>query len=251
MRVGDLTKTDISARPQDNLYLAVNSKWQKDAKIPADRTEIGVNTDIDMKIEKKLMHDFDQIASGKEKCQTLRTLTKQLLYQIAKNFKKRDQDGAEPIKTDLNKLIALKDFAEFNKEAVKIDEFAGLPFGFDVEADMKNTKVHVLEFSGPGTFLPDTTSYQQDDAKKLLEILKKQTIKLLTMAGVDEAKAENYVDQALNSMLNLPKLLNLLKSGRIIQLHIIHIQCPTFEAKFKSFDMKGSLKNLFLSCQIV
>lgn len=26
--VGDLTKPDVNARPQDNLYLAVNSAWQ-------------------------------------------------------------------------------------------------------------------------------------------------------------------------------------------------------------------------------
>lgn len=243
--VGDLTKPDISARPQDNLYLAVNSKWQKDAKIPADRTEIGVNTDIDMKIEKKLMHDFDQIASGKEKMPDVKDFDKAIkLYQIAKNFKKRDQDGAEPIKTDLNKLIALKDFAEFNKEAVKIDEFAGLPFGFDVEADMKNTKVHVLEFGGPGTFLPDTTSYQQDDTKKLLEILKKQTIKLLTMAGVDEAKAENYVDQALKFDAKLAKVVKSTEEWADYPAAYNPYSMSDFLAKLKSFDMKGFLEEL-------
>ena len=31
---GDLTKPDINTRPQDNLYLAVNSEWLSKAKIP-------------------------------------------------------------------------------------------------------------------------------------------------------------------------------------------------------------------------
>ena len=35
---GDLTKPDINTRPQDNLYLAVNSEWLSKSKIPADRT---------------------------------------------------------------------------------------------------------------------------------------------------------------------------------------------------------------------
>lgn len=42
--IGDITKADVNTRIQDNLYLAVNSEWQKDAKIPADRSEIGINT---------------------------------------------------------------------------------------------------------------------------------------------------------------------------------------------------------------
>lgn len=30
--VGDITKPDLNARPQDNLYLAVNSEWIEKAK---------------------------------------------------------------------------------------------------------------------------------------------------------------------------------------------------------------------------
>lgn len=29
---GDITKPDLNARPQDNLYLAVNSEWMEKAK---------------------------------------------------------------------------------------------------------------------------------------------------------------------------------------------------------------------------
>ena len=32
---GDLTNPDVNTRPQDNLYLAVNSEWLSKAKIPA------------------------------------------------------------------------------------------------------------------------------------------------------------------------------------------------------------------------
>ena len=34
---GDITKADLNARPQDNLYLAVNSKWLENTEIPSDR----------------------------------------------------------------------------------------------------------------------------------------------------------------------------------------------------------------------
>ena len=48
--VGDLTKPDINTRPQDNLYLAVNSEWLSKAEIPADRTSTGINLILDMRI---------------------------------------------------------------------------------------------------------------------------------------------------------------------------------------------------------
>ena len=86
--VGDLTKADTSVRPQDNLYLAVNSAWQKNATIPADRTEIGVNTEIDMRIEKRVLADLDELASKKDKID-VPNLDKAIdLYKLAKNFKK-------------------------------------------------------------------------------------------------------------------------------------------------------------------
>ncbi|RVU71611.1 MULTISPECIES: hypothetical protein [Lactobacillus] len=111
--VGDLTKPDVNARPQDNLYLAVNSEWQKDAVIPADRTEIGVNTEIDMRIEKRMMTDLDKFISGKNKIPDIPNLKKAVeLYKMAKDFAKRNSDGAKPIQKDLATLTNLKSFSD-------------------------------------------------------------------------------------------------------------------------------------------
>ena len=49
---GDITKPDLNARPQDNLYLAVNSEWIEKAKIPSDRSRISSFDGIDLNIEK-------------------------------------------------------------------------------------------------------------------------------------------------------------------------------------------------------
>lgn len=47
---GDITEADLSARPQDNLYLAVNSEWLKNAKIPSDRSRTSSFDGIDLNI---------------------------------------------------------------------------------------------------------------------------------------------------------------------------------------------------------
>ena len=59
--VGDLTKPDVNARPQDNLYLAVNSAWQAQAEIPEDKVDAGINDELDTRIEKKLINDLNEM----------------------------------------------------------------------------------------------------------------------------------------------------------------------------------------------
>ena len=61
---GDVAEPDVNAKPQDNLYLAVNSNWLSKAEIPADRTSTGVNSELDIKIENRMMKDFADIAAG-------------------------------------------------------------------------------------------------------------------------------------------------------------------------------------------
>lgn len=74
---GDITEADLSARPQDNLYLAVNSEWLKNAKIPSDRSRTSSFDGIDLNIEKELMQDFADFADGKKICQMYLTLKRQ------------------------------------------------------------------------------------------------------------------------------------------------------------------------------
>lgn len=243
---GDLTVADVNARPQDNLYLSVNSAWQKNAEIPADRTEIGVNTEIDMRIEKRMMGDLDNFANEKEALPEIPNFAKAVaLYKLAKDFKKRNADRAEPIQADLKHLLELKSFAELKAEAVEL--FLGmysLPFYFDVETDMKNTKVHVLQFAGPGTLLPDTTSYQTPDAADLLKILQKQTINLLKMAGVSEEEASQYVEKALLFDQKLAKVVKSTEEWSDYPAAYNPYSFADFVSKFKSFPMEEFLTEL-------
>ena len=65
---GDITEADLSARPQDKLYLAVNSEWLKNAKIPSDRSRTSSYDGIELKIkdygigiaEEKIPYIFDR-----------------------------------------------------------------------------------------------------------------------------------------------------------------------------------------------
>ena len=63
---GDTTVPDLQARPQDNLYLAVNSEYLDKLEIPADRSSMGSFVKIADNVEKWLMADFADFADGKK-----------------------------------------------------------------------------------------------------------------------------------------------------------------------------------------
>lgn len=244
---GNITEPNINARPQDNLYLAVNSEWLEKAKIPSDRSRISSFDGIDLNIEKELMSDFANFAAGKKELPNIPNFDKAVeLYKIANNFDKRNADGAEPIQADLEVLIGLRDFADLNLKAADLYKNGfGLPFSLYVEADMKNTKVHALHFGGASLILPDTTTYENPAASDLLNVWQKQTEKLLTMAGISEADAQKYVAQALAFDKKLSKVVKSSEEWADYPAMYNPESTTDFESKFKSFKFDQFLTELF------
>lgn len=244
---GDITKPNVNARPQDNLYLAVNSQWLEKAKIPSDRSRTSSFDGIDLNIEKNLMDDFADFAEGNKELPKVPNFEKAVeLYKLAKNFDKRNADAAQPIQADLELLTGLRDFSDFNLKAADLYKNGfGLPFNFYVDADMKNTKVHALNFTGAGLILPDTTTYQTPAAKDLLNVWQKQTIKLLTMAGIDEKQAQKYASDALKYDEKLSKIVKSTEEWADYPAMYNPMSLSDFEAKINSFKVDYFLGELF------
>ncbi|RHW54900.1 M13 family metallopeptidase [Lactobacillus bombicola] len=242
---GDVIEPKVGTRPQDNIYLAVNSEWIEKTKIPSDRSRMASFDGIDVNVEKHLMQDFADFATGKKEIPAIPNLAEAVkLYQLASDFDKRNREGAEPIKADLNILTGIKDFSDFNLTAPDLTTFASLPFGLDVEPDMKNTKVNVLYFAGPGTFLPDTTTYQTADAPKLLAILQQQSVKLLQMAGIAEDEAQKYAAAAIKFDAKLAKVVKSSEEWADYPATYNPMAIADFEDKFSEFKIQYYLKEV-------
>ncbi len=242
---GDIIEPKIGTRPQDNLYLAVNSEWISKTEIPEDRSRMASFDGIDLSVEKHLMKDFADFAAGKKEIPDIPNLKEAVkLYQLALDFDKRNREGAEPIKSDLALLDGLKDFSDFNLNAPDLTTFASLPFGFNVEPDLKNAKANVLNFAGPGTFLPDTTTYQTADAASLLAILQKQSVKLLEMAGISTSKAEQYAEDAIKFDAKLAKVVKSSEEWADYPACYNPVKLADFETKFGDFKISYFLKEV-------
>ena len=242
---GDIIQPKVGTRPQDNLYLAVNSEWLEKAVIPSDRSRISSFDGIDLNVENHLMEDFAAFADGKKDLPDVPNFAKAVeLYKLARDFEKRNADGAAPVKADLVLLESLSDFADFNEKAADLAKAAfTLPFGFAVDADMKNTKVNVVSFTDPDIFLPDTKTYETEGAKDLLAILEKQSVNLLKLAGVAEDQAKEYAADALKFDARLAKVVKSSEEWADYPASYNPYSLADFEAKFKSFDIKKFLLN--------
>lgn len=241
---GNILEPKEGIRPQDNLYLAVNSEWLEKTEIPSDRSRIASFDSIDLDVEKKLMRDFADFADGKKEIADVPNLNKAVeLYKLARDFKSRNEEGAKPIQGDLTLLEGIRDFADFNLKAGDLFKAAfALPFGFDIDADMKNTKINVLQFFGPSTFLPDTTTYKTEAAKKLLDVLKKQSENLLKMAGVSEDQAKEYVDDALKFDEKISKVVKSSEEWADYPAMYNPTSIEDFEKKINDFQIDYFLK---------
>lgn len=243
---GDITSPKSGVRPQDNLYLAVNSDWLKTIEIPADRSSMGSFGKIDENVEKQLMQDFADFADGKKAIPNVPNLDKAVaLYKVARDFDKRNSEGAEPIKARLKQLLDLKDFADLKEKALELDkEGLPVPLFFGVEPDMKNTKVNILNNVGPSTILLDTVTYQTEAKDQLLPIYQKQTINLLEMAGLSSAEAEKYVEKALAYDARIAKVVKSSEEWADYPASYNPMSLADFAAKFKSYDIVSHIEGL-------
>ncbi|QNQ84220.1 M13 family peptidase [Lactobacillus sp. PV037] len=242
---GDITKPDVKVRPQDNLYLAVNSEWLENNDIPSDRSRIARFDKIDIEIEKKLMQDFADFASGKKEIPAVPNLEKAVeFYKLAADFDKRNDDGAEPIQEDLKRLTSLNSLAEIGTKEFYTSMFA-LPFSFSVNPNMKNTKENMVDFNAPGLILPDTTSYQDPSSEKLLAVYKQQALNLLKMAGVASEQAQEYVENALKFDARLAKVVKSSEEAADYTASYNPTKLADFTAKINNLDIKQLLTDLF------
>jgi putative endopeptidase len=184
----------------EDLYEAVNGEWLEHATIPADKPATGGFQDLVDEIDDLLMADTKKMSADPSAIPN--DLMKEYIayFQLANDYQKRDEDGAAPLLPLLRKVEDIEALADLEEQLTSwVIEGLPLPFGVDVDADMKNTTINALFAGAPGLILPDKTYYEEGhpQAPQLLAIFKEMTMTLFTLAGFDAKKAEKITEEAL------------------------------------------------------
>ena len=186
------------AEIKNDLYEAVNGEWLKTAKIPEDKPATGGFNDLVDAIDRQLMDDFDQFTQTMPQDSRLQEAVK--LYQLAKDFARRDQEGVAPLQKRLEQFTKLSSYADYQKHWSQfILEGSASPVSFDIDADMKNATVYALFAAAPGLILPEKNYYDKDNPQGpvLLKQWSIMTKKLLQKVGYDEEQADNLIDETI------------------------------------------------------
>lgn len=245
--LGDSAVANTNVKPQDNLYLATNSQWLEKAKIPADRPLMDSFVELDTKIRKQLLKDFNNFAFNNKKLPDLDNLDKATtLYKLTLDFDKRNADSAQPIKPDLQKLLSLSRFSDFNQNLAQLikDAFS-LPLYFYVDADMRNTSQNSLYFASPNSFLPDASAYKDPSSEELLNTFEKQSAKLLTLAGLSSEDSKQIAANAVRFDKKLAKHKKSQEEINDFASMYNAYSTQQFASSFKFLDIEQLLNSIF------
>lgn len=203
----NLSYIDTTVRPQDDFFNYVNGNWMKTAEIPADKSSWGsfnaLREDVDnssLEILNKILTDKFAAGSEGQKIQSL--------YGTFMDWDKRNADGINPIKGDLQKIDNIKTVADLQNYLTAATKTGDNPFyAWRVGADMKNSVMNAVYLGGASLGLGRDYYQKENEANaKTLAEYKNYLAQLFTTIGYKNAdqtaqRVVAFEKQLANDML--------------------------------------------------
>jgi len=184
-----LADMDTSVSPGSDFFRYTNGGWLKTAVIPPDRQFAGVNLELDKENEARLKSIVAGLAAKPEAALSAEERKLRDLYNAFENTRAIDAAGLEPVKPDLERIAALKTYADVAAfMGSPASEVSG-PFDINIDIDEKNPDAYVILLSQSGLGMPDRDYYllEDKDSAATREAYHKYLTAMLAFAGVHEA----------------------------------------------------------------
>ncbi|MGJ7915182.1 M13 family metallopeptidase [Massilia sp. LXY-6] len=183
---------ESSVRPQDDFFEYLNGKWLKTVEIPSDKSSWGSF----MELRENTLPQLRGIIENVSKKNAAKGTDEQRIGDFYASFMdeaRLEQLGATPLKSELDKIAALKDKSELPALLAQLGKIGvGVPFDFGIHQDNKDSTKYVADIGQGGLGMPDRDYYLKADDKKLAATLAKyqqHVEKMLSMAGDKNASA--------------------------------------------------------------
>lgn len=195
-------------RLQDDFYDAVNGEWEKTAVIPDDKPRTGGFSDLADEIEDLMLKTTDQWLAGEHLPEDPILANFVKFHQLVADYDQREAVGTKPAQELINEYQALDSFASFASR-IATYEMDGKPnqFPFGVSPDFMDAQTNVLWAQAPGLILPDTTYYEDGNAKgqELLALWCQSQEALLPKFGLSDEVIKDLLDKVLTLDAKLAK----------------------------------------------
>jgi putative endopeptidase len=195
----DKTGMDTTVSPGENFFLYANGKWVKNTKIPPSESGWGVFYVLRDSNESKIHHILNEAAAHDD---TAGSVSQKVgdLFKSGMDTATIEKLGYEPVKPQLDRINALKDYKEligYAAESYKHGD--GYLFGFYVWTDDRNSTKNMAHFYQSELGLPNRDYYFKTDTAsvKIRNAYVKYIAKLFALTGTDTATASKKAASVL------------------------------------------------------
>lgn len=188
----ELENFDHQVRHQDDFYYSVNGKWLATTPIPADKSNYGAFSVLYEESQAALKQIIEEAAAKPNKAEGSVEQKIGDFYAAYMDTTLADQLGIAPLKGQLADIAKTASHADVAALMGKLlTDGSGIPFGFYVNNDAKNSSQYGVYLYQSGLTLPDRDYYLKDDPKFVAnrEAMREYVRKLMSAAGYPHADA--------------------------------------------------------------
>ena len=171
------------------------------------------------------------------------------LYKIAMDSVKLNADGIAPIRAGLEEIAALKDKRDVYALLGSLERRGVTSYlGTGVGADEKNSSMNAVYTSQAGLSMGERDYYLGTDeaTAKIREAFKEHVVKMLCLAGFDEAKAQQTRDIVMDVETRLAKAFRSRVDLRDPQANYNKMTLDDLKKQYATFNWDAYLSNLGL-----
>ncbi|MDO4723590.1 MAG: M13 family metallopeptidase [Comamonadaceae bacterium] len=198
-------------RLQDDFYGHINHDYLTETKLPADKAEVNNMTVLNDQAEETLKailadlgKNYASLKAGSDEKKVID------FYNMALDFKTRDQLGFKPIQPYLDEIKAAQDWQTFNAVTSKQFLLGYTPtVSLGVEQDAKDSSIHILEIGTPDIGLEKQYLEGEDELSQKIRTAYHaymQDLFMLSGYGAEEAKRKADSVMALEKKLAAAQL---------------------------------------------
>ena len=203
----DLTNLDTTALPGADFYQYACGGWMKQHPLPDEHSQYGSFTILAENNVKQIQGLIEDLGRAEQPAGSVAQKIG-TLYRVAMDSVKLNADGAAPIRAELQEIASLKDKAGLYALLPSLARRGvGSYLSIYVGADEKNARMNAVQIGQSGLSMGERDYYLLDDEAtvKIREAFKAHVVKMLTLAGYDEATAQHARDVVMAVETRLAK----------------------------------------------
>ncbi|WP_234735199.1 M13 family metallopeptidase [Tellurirhabdus bombi] len=195
----DKAGMDTTVVPGNDFFSYANGGWVKNTPIPGDQTGWGSFYTLYQENQKKTRTLLERAAAAKADKGSIEQKVGDF-YASGMDTVTIEKLAYEPLKPELAKIAALKDYKQvLNYLAADETNRGGALFGMYIGPDDRRSNLNRMNFSQAGLSLPEREYYFKTDeeTKKVRTAFVRYITKLFTLTGLDSVASQKKADAIL------------------------------------------------------